>query len=93
MIKMQMVQHGDMLSINDITDILAINLIGAIPDDEAVVISTNRGEPVVTDETSLSAKAFTNIARRVTGEEVPLLDISIPANFMEKVLKIFKLSK
>ncbi len=93
MIKMQMVQRGDMLSIDDITDILAIDLIGAVPDDEAVVISTNRGEPVVKDESSLSAKAFMNIARRITGEDIPLLDISIPTNFMDKVLKIFKLSK
>ncbi len=82
-----------MLSIDDITDILAVDLIGAVPDDEAVVISTNRGEPVVKDESSLSAKAFINIAKRITGEEIPLLDISQPINFMEKVLKIFKLSK
>ncbi|MEA1974289.1 MAG: septum site-determining protein MinD [Bacillota bacterium] len=93
MIKMQMVQKGDMLSIDDITDILAVDLIGAVPDDEAVVISTNRGEPVVKDESSLSAKAFINIAKRINGQEIPLLDMSQPINFMEKVLKIFKLSK
>lgn len=93
MIKMQMVQKGDMLSIDDITDILAVDLIGAVPDDEAVVISTNRGEPVVKDESSLSAKAFINIAKRINGQEIPLLDMSQPINFREKVLKIFKLSK
>src|SRR6056297_736256 len=93
MIKMSMVQRGDMLSIDDITDILAVNLIGAVPDDEAVVISTNRGEPVVKNEDSLSAKAFINIARRLTGEDVRVLDISIKENIVEKVLKIFKLSK
>ena len=90
---MSMVQRGDMLSIEDITDILAVNLIGAVPDDEAVVISTNRGEPVVKNTDSLSAKAFINIAKRITGEDVPLLDISIKENIVEKVLKIFKLSK
>lgn len=93
MIKVEMVKQGNMLSIDDITDILAIDLIGAVPDDEAVVISTNKGEPVIKIEDSLSAKAFTNIANRITGKEIPLLDMDSSETIMEKVLKIFKLSK
>ena len=93
MIKMNMVKSGDMLSIKDITDILAIDLIGAVPDDEKVVISTNRGEPVIKNKESLSGKAFINIAKRLMGKEVERLDLDQSDNFVDKVLKIFRLSK
>ncbi len=46
-IRMDMVRRGDMMSIDDVTDILAIPIIGAVPDDEDIVISTNQGEPLV----------------------------------------------
>ena len=66
-----MTKNGDMLSVDDIIECLAIKLIGIVPDDRKVTISTNKGEPIVLDEKSLAGIAFKNIARRIMGEEVP----------------------
>ena len=74
-LRMDMVKRGDMMSIEDVVDILAVRLIGAVPDDEHIVISTNQGEPLAGSD-SLAGQAYMNIARRVTGEEVPMLDLS-----------------
>ena len=70
-----MIRRGDMMSVEDVVDILAVDLLGAIPDDEQVVISTNQGEPLAGSE-SLAGKAYQNICRRILGEEVPLLDLT-----------------
>ena len=88
-IRMDMVSRGDMMSIDDVVDILSINLIGAVPDDENVVISTNQGEPLVGDD-SLAGQAYMNICRRIIGEEVPLLDLSGKSNIWQKIASIFK---
>jgi len=88
-IRMDMVSRGDMMSIEDVVDILSINLIGAVPDDENVVISTNQGEPLVGDD-SLAGQAYMNICRRIIGEEVPLLDLSGKSNIWKKLSSIFK---
>ena len=88
-IRMDMVSRGDMMSIEDVVDILSINLIGAVPDDENVVISTNQGEPLVGDD-SLAGQAYMNICRRILGEEVPLLDLSGKSNLWQKLASIFK---
>ncbi|MDB5078777.1 MAG: septum site-determining protein MinD [Chloroflexi bacterium] len=80
-IKPAMVLRGDMMSMDDVRDILAIEIIGIVPEDEQVVISTNRGEAVVFDTVSKAGKAYTNIARRLLGEKVPfqILDVPPPA--------------
>lgn len=88
-IRPHMVKRGDMMDISDILDILAIDLIGVIPDDESIVISTNRGEPAVMDHVSHAGEAFRRITRRITGEEVPLMNLSVPDGFMDKLKKIF----
>ena len=56
-------------------DILAIDLVGVVPNDDSVVVSTNRGEPLTLGMQSPACKAFDNIGLRLTGEEVPFLDI------------------
>lgn len=87
-IKPDMVRCGEMMSIEDVKDILAVDLIGIVPDDERIVISTNRGEPVVIDNKSLAGQAYNNIARRILGEDVPLLDLEETEDgFMTKVKK------
>ena len=63
------------MSIDDVADILAVNIIGAVPDDEDIVVSTNQGEPLV-DTDSLAGQAFLNICKRLSGEEIPLLDLA-----------------
>lgn len=84
-----MVKRGDMMSSDDVVEILAVDLIGVIPDDENIVISTNQGEPLVGNET-LAGQAFMNICRRILGEEVPLLDISGKTTLLEKLSAIFR---
>ncbi|MBC2580626.1 septum site-determining protein MinD [Clostridium sp. DJ247] len=75
-INYQMTKSGDMLDVNDILDSLAIELIGVVPDDKNITISTNRGEPVVLDNKVSAGQAFRNIARRITGEAIPFMDLS-----------------
>jgi septum site-determining protein MinD len=75
-IKPKMMARGDMMDIPDITDILAIDLLGVVPDDEYIVVSTNKGEPAVLSENSRAGLAFKNIAQRLMGEEVPLMDLT-----------------
>ena len=70
----EMVKRGDMMSADDVIDILAIELIGQVPDDESIVVATNNGEPLVGDN-SLAGQAYMNICRRLTGEQVPFLDL------------------
>ena len=70
-----MVQRGDMLDTSDVLDVLAIDLLGIVPEDEAIIISTNRGVPVAGENHSLAGKAFRNIAGRLMGEDVPFLDL------------------
>ncbi|MGG6293041.1 septum site-determining protein MinD [Leptolyngbya sp. AN02str] len=76
-LKPAMVQEDLMMSVKDVQEILAIPLIGVIPDDERVIVSTNRGEPLVLGQKlTLAGLAYENIARRVEGEKVPFLDLT-----------------
>ncbi len=76
------------MNVEDIVDILAIELLGIVPDDEAIVISTNKGEPVVAEDNPLSAKAFKNICRRILGEEVDLLNLENDEGKFSKLIKL-----
>lgn len=87
-IRYDMVRRGDMMNVDDIVDILAIDLLGIIPDDEAIVISTNKGEPVVADEKPLAAKAYRNICDRITGKEVEFLDLETSEGKFSKIIKL-----
>lgn len=89
-IRPAMVQANDMMSVEDVQEILAIPLIGVVPDDERVIVSTNKGEPLVLSETpSLAGTAFDNIARRLEGEKVPFLDLSVNNDgFFTKIRKV-----
>ncbi|SKC64510.1 septum site-determining protein MinD [Maledivibacter halophilus] len=92
-IRIDMVKKGDMMNIEDMTDILAIDLLGIVPDDEYIVISTNKGEPAAKDENSMAGQAFRNIARRITGEDVPFMELDIQEGFMVKLAKLFGINK
>lgn len=85
-LRMEMIRRGDMMSVEDVTDILAVNLIGAIPDDEQIVIATNQGETLV-DKDSLAAAAYRNICRRICGEEVPFLNLNQKKGVFQKFFK------
>jgi len=92
-IRIDMVKRGDMMNIEDMTDILAIDLMGVVPDDEHVVISTNRGEPAVNNGETMSGQAFMNISKRIAGEEIPFLDLDVQDRFMDRLKKLFNFSK
>ncbi len=88
-IRSKMVKSGDMMSVDDMMEILAIDLLGIVPDDDAIVISTNRGEPTVLDDNSRPGQAFRNIARRICGEEVPLMNLDEETGFWGKLKNLF----
>jgi septum site-determining protein MinD len=70
-----LVRNNDMLSAEDVLDLLGIQLIGIVPEDESVIIGSNRGAPVVTDGKSRAGLAFRNIAKRIQGLDVPFMDL------------------
>lgn len=86
-----MVQANDMMSVQDVQELLAIGLIGVVPEDERVIVSTNRGEPLVlAEDPSMAGKAFDNIARRLEGENIEFLDLHpINEGFLSRLRKLF----
>ena len=86
-IRPHMVKRGDMLDVDDILDILAIDLIGIVPEDETIVITTNRGEPAALHTNSRAGEAYRNIARRVAGEDVPLMTLDAEEGFFARLKK------
>jgi septum site-determining protein MinD len=83
-IRMDMVKKGNMMGIED-------NLLGVVPDDEEIVVSTNKGEPIVLkSKKAQSGQAFENISRRIIGEDIPLM--SLERGLMDKFKQIIGLS-
>lgn len=87
-IRPDMVKRGDMMNIDDIIEILNIDLIGIIPDDQDIIISTNRGEPAVINQKSTAGQGYRNITQRLTGNDVPLMELE-EQSFFGKLKKIF----
>lgn len=87
-IRMDMVKRGDMMSVDDVTEILSVPLLGIIPDDEQVVIGTNQGIPVIGMD-SLAGSAYRNISARILGEEIPFLDLSKGQGIISKLSHLF----
>jgi septum site-determining protein MinD len=85
----EMVKQNNMLSADDVVDLLAIHLLGIIPEDKAVLISTNQGTPIALNDKSLAGQAYQNIARRLMGEEVPLLDLDKGSGFFNRISSVF----
>ncbi len=87
-LRVEMVKKGDMMSVDDVTEILAIDLLGVIPDDEQVVIATNQGEPVV-GEDCLAGQCYDKVCRRILGEEIPVTDFSHSEGIFKKITGFF----
>lgn len=85
-LRVDMMRRGDMMSIDDIVEILNVDLLGAIPDDEQVVIYTNQGKSVASTN-SLAGKAFENIAKRLAGDQIPLLNLASKRSFFSRIFK------
>jgi septum site-determining protein MinD len=88
-----MVRSHDMMDIDDVLEILSIKLLGVVPEDPSIIVSTNRGEPIVLDEQSTAGQAYRNIARRVAGEDVPFLNLEEPQGIFERIKNLFRSSK
>ncbi len=91
-IRTDMVKRKDMMSLDDVTEILAIDVLGIVPDDESIIVSTNRGEPCVADEASKAGQAFRNITKRILGETVPLMNLDTDDSLLGKIRKLFRFS-
>jgi septum site-determining protein MinD len=83
-IKPDMVRRGDMLSIEDVVELLAIEVIGLVPDDEQVITSTNRGSPISLNAKSKTGLAFVDIARRLMGETIAFASLESRDGFLSK---------
>lgn len=83
-----MIRKGEMMDIDDINDILAIKMVGVIPDDENIIISTNKGEPVILNKTSRAAEAFHNIVRRLEGEPTPFMSLDFDLGVWERIKRM-----
>ena len=80
----KMVARGDMMNRADILEILAINLVGIVPDSEDIIISANRGLPVSFDDENVIGESYRRIARRITGEpDLPYIDFEKNESFWE----------
>ena len=84
-VNIKMVRQGEMLESEDILDLLGISLIGVVPEDEQVIVSTNRGLPIATEDKSVAGKSFRNIAGRLDGEEIPLMDLGSETNIFKRL--------
>jgi len=87
-IDMDMVKRGDMMSVDDVVEILAIDPIGVVPYAQSIVVATNLGNPIV-GSTEDAGQAYVNICKRIMGEEIPFLELSAEG-FFKKLGKLFK---
>lgn len=85
-IRAHQVKKGEMLSVEDIEDVLRINKIGIVPDEEKMVDYTNKGEPIVLSGNSDAGDALINVARRLEGEDVPFTELEEKKGFLSRLL-------
>ncbi|MFD2168987.1 septum site-determining protein MinD [Tumebacillus lipolyticus] len=92
-IRPHMVQDGSMLDLDEIVSLLAIDLLGVVPDDDGVIKGANAGDPVVMNPNAKAGMAYRNIARRILGDSVPLLNLQDQPGFFGKVKRMIGLGK
>lgn len=88
-VRPNMIKSNDMMSVDDVVEILSAQLIGIIPEDTGIITSTNKGEPIVNDEKSLAGQAYRNVAKRINGEEIPFINFDEDMSIAGKVKKFF----
>jgi len=86
-VRPNLIKSNDMMSVDDVVEILSAKLIGIIPEDTGIITSTNKGEPIVNDEKSLAGRAYKNVAQRIMGNEVPYLDLEAETSVVAKFKK------
>jgi septum site-determining protein MinD len=85
-----MVKRGDMLNADDVLELLAIDLLGIVPEDENVITGSNRGQPVALELKSRAGEAFHNIARRMNGENVPIIRLEQKEDFFRRLARMMR---
>lgn len=89
-IRKDMVDKGEMLAVDDVIDLLGIDLLGIVPEDEAIITSTNKGEPIVKTDDTRAGKAYQNIVQRILGEKIPLISLEDKKGILGKLVNMFK---
>jgi len=92
-VKFDMVKKGEMIHWKDIEEILSIKVIGIVPEDPYITISTNIGEPAVLNDSSIGGRELKNIVRRLLGEDIPLTIYQEKESFIDKISNFFKREK
>ena len=92
-VRPKLIEQNDMMSVEDVTDILSTELIGVIPEDTGIITSTNKGEPIVNEDDSLAGQAYRNVAKRIMGEDIPLLDLKPKEGLLDKIKNFFTKGK
>ncbi len=85
-----LIETNQMMTVEDIQEILSVDLIGVVPDDEDIVISTNKGEPLVLSSNKSAGQAYRNIAKRLLGEDVPFMNLSKQVGILGRIKSMFK---
>lgn len=85
-----MVQRGQMLSTEDVVELLAIELIGVVPEDREIIVSTNQGTPVALDGKTSSGQAFRNIAGRLMGQDIPFMPLKESGNVLDRLARFIR---
>ncbi len=85
----EMMKRGEMLSPEDVIELLAVEIIGIVPEDDSVVVASNRGTPIALDDKNVAGIAFRNIARRLQGQEVPFLNLERKDGFFGRLSQIW----
>ncbi|HEY61212.1 MAG: septum site-determining protein MinD [Anaerolineales bacterium] len=88
-----MIRRGEMIAIEDIVELLAIELIGIVPEDEKVIVSTNKGFPISLDEKSLAGRSIRNIAHRIYGEDIPFANLESNGNLFTRITSFIRSSR
>lgn len=89
-IKPEMIKRENMLSPDDVLELLAVELLGIVPEDDKVILSTNRGVPIVLDGKSPAGQAFRNIATRLEGHDVPYLNLEDTDGFFGRISRLIR---
>jgi septum site-determining protein MinD len=84
----EMVKRGDMMDVADVLEVLAVELLGVVPEDEFIIVATNKGEPAVYDKRSRAGRAFINTAQRLLGVEVPLDELEDAPSLLERLRRL-----
>lgn len=84
----EMVKRGDMMAVTDVLEVLGIGLVGIVPEDEAIIVATNKGEPAVYDKRSRAGRAYLNAAQRILGEDIPLNEIEEAPSLLERLRRL-----